>query len=143
MSCTSCILPYIHLWANQMVRLKPCCIAGGFEEKLSLRDNNVDEVFNSKQMKELRESMEKGRKTFLTCNICYEREDRGEKSPRERFNENTLWKIVPEVKEDFSVDTDLRYVDIRFSNLCNFKCRMCNHTFSSNWYDDMIRSRRS
>lgn len=134
MSCTSCILPYIHLYAEPNGEVKPCCIAGGFEEKLSLRDNNVDEVFNSKQMKELRESMEKGER-HSACNICYEREDRGEKSPRERFNENTLWKM-PEVKEDFSVDTDLQHVDIRFSNLCNFKCRMCNHTFSSNWYDD-------
>ena len=137
MSCTKCILPYIHLYAEPNGEVKPCCIAGGFEEKLSLRDNSVEEVFNSKQMKELREAMDKGEK-HSACNICYEREDRGEKSPRLNFNENTLWKI-PDVKEDYSVTSDLQHVDIRFSNLCNFKCRMCNHTFSSNWYDDISK----
>ena len=56
------------------------------------------------------------------------------------FNENTLWHM-PEVKEDFSVPTDFQHIDIRFSNLCNFKCRMCNHDFSSNWYEDMKKIR--
>ena len=27
------------------------------------------------------------------CNVCYEREDRGEISPRNDFNKNTLWKM--------------------------------------------------
>jgi MoaA/NifB/PqqE/SkfB family radical SAM enzyme len=43
---------------------------------------------------------------------------------------------MPEVKEDYSVDSQFQHIDIRFSNLCNFKCRMCNHDFSSNWYED-------
>ena len=59
MSCTSCILPYIHLYAEPNGEVKPCCIAGGFKEKLSLRDSSVDEVFNSPQMKELRKTFKK------------------------------------------------------------------------------------
>ena len=132
MSCTSCILPYIHLYAEPNGEVKPCCIAGGFKEKLSLRDSSVEEVFNSPQMKELRKTMEEGER-HPACNVCYEREDRGEHSPRKSFNENALWKM-PHVNKDYSVTTDLQHVDIRFSNLCNFKCRMCNHTFSSEWY---------
>ena len=72
MSCTSCILPYIHLYAEPNGEVKPCCIAGGFKEKLSLRDSSVDEVFNSPQMKELRKTMEEGER-HPACNVCYER----------------------------------------------------------------------
>jgi organic radical activating enzyme len=31
------------------------------------------------------------------------------------------------------------YWDIRFSNLCNLRCRSCGHIFSSNWYDDQVK----
>lgn len=30
----------------------------------------------------------------------------------------------------------LKYIDIRFSNLCNLKCRGCGPSLSSSWYDD-------
>ena len=28
------------------------------------------------------------------------------------------------------------YIDFRFSNLCNFKCRTCGPDLSSSWYED-------
>src|SRR6185295_8725034 len=30
-------------------------------------------------------------------------------------------------------------VDVRWSNLCNFRCRMCYHRASSAWFDDAVR----
>jgi hypothetical protein len=33
----------------------------------------------------------------------------------------------------------IRYWDVRFSNLCNFRCRSCGPIFSSNWYQDHIK----
>jgi organic radical activating enzyme len=33
----------------------------------------------------------------------------------------------------------MTYWDIRFSNLCNLKCRSCGHIFSSQWYQDQAR----
>ena len=132
---THCILPYIHLYAEPTGLVKPCCIGGEFKEELSLRNKSVEEVINSPQMKQLRKDMSEGVRNSV-CNVCYEREDRGEFSPRNNFNQNTLWEM-PEVGEDYSVPTTaLQHIDIRFSNLCNFKCRMCNHTFSSEWYKE-------
>ena len=132
---THCILPYIHLYAEPTGLVKPCCIGGEFKEELSLRNKSVEEVINSPQMRQLRKDMSEGTRNSV-CNVCYEREDRGEISPRNDFNKNTLWKM-PEVGEDYSVPTTaLQHIDIRFSNLCNFKCRMCNHTFSSEWYKE-------
>lgn len=36
-------------------------------------------------------------------------------------------------------DMKIKYWDIRFSNLCNLRCRSCGHIFSSNWYDDQAK----
>lgn len=131
---TFCILPFVHLYAEPTGEMKPCCIAGGFEKPIDLKTMSIDEAFNSEQMKELREYMLEG-KRHSVCDVCYVREDRGEESPRNQFNNNLTWEL-PEVSDDYTVTTDLQHVDIRFSNLCNFKCRMCNHTFSSNWHEE-------
>jgi hypothetical protein len=119
--------------------MKPCCIASGFDEPLDLKTLTIEEAFNSPQMKELRKDMLEGKKNKV-CDVCYKKEELNNHSPRTDFNKNNLWKM-PEVGEDYSVDSQFQHIDIRFSNLCNFKCRMCNHDFSSNWYEDFDKIR--
>lgn len=140
MSDTFCILPYVHFYTEPKGEVKPCCIAGGFDEPLNLKTMSIEETFNSPQMKQLRKDMEDGKRNKV-CDVCYKREDATGHSPRvDVFNTNELWK-KPELKEDYSVPSDFQHIDIRFSNLCNFKCRMCNHDFSSHWYEDMKKVR--
>lgn len=140
MSDTFCILPYVHFYTEPKGEVKPCCIAGGFDEPLNLKSMSIEETFNSPQMKQLRKDMENGKRNKV-CDVCYKREDATGHSPRiDVFNKNPLWK-KPELKKDYSVPSDFQHIDIRFSNLCNFKCRMCNHDFSSNWYEDMKKIR--
>ena len=129
-----CILPFVHLYSEPRGEMKPCCIAGGFDEQLNLKELTIENAFNSSQMKELRKDMLEGKRNKV-CDVCYKKEDLNGTSPRKDFNNNTLWKL-PNVNEDYSVETQFQHIDIRFSNLCNFKCRMCNHDFSSNWFDD-------
>ena len=139
MSNTICILPFVHLYSEPKGEMKPCCIAAGFDEPLDLKTLTIEEAFNSSQMKRLRNDMLEGKRNKV-CDVCYKKEDLNGHSPRSDFNKNSLWKM-PEVREDYSVDSQFQHVDIRFSNLCNFKCRMCNHDFSSNWYDDFDKIR--
>ena len=134
MSETLCILPFIHLYTEPKGEMKPCCIAGGFDSPLDLKQLTIDEAFNSPQMKQLRKDMLEGKRNKV-CDVCYKKEDLNGVSPRSDFNKNSLWKL-PEVNSDYSVETQFQHIDIRFSNLCNFKCRMCNHDFSSNWFED-------
>lgn len=135
MSNTICILPFIHLYSEPKGEVKPCCIGGGFDNPLNLKTMSIDEAFNSDQMKQLRKDMLNGVRNKV-CDVCYKQEDLNGTSPRIDFNNNQLW-TQPEVKEDYSVEPQFQHIDIRFSNLCNFKCRMCTHEFSSNWYEDM------
>lgn len=137
---TFCILPFLHFYTQPDGEVKPCCIAGGFDTPQSLRKNSIEEIFNSDEYKQLRKDMLTGERNKV-CDVCYKKEDAGETSPRHIYNHNLTiggpckWTI-PEVNEDYSVAVEFQHLDIRFSNLCNFKCRMCNHSFSSNWYED-------
>jgi hypothetical protein len=131
---TFCILPFIHFYTQPDGEVKPCCIAGGFDNIQTLRNQSIEEIFNSDEYKKLRKDMLTGVRNKV-CDVCYKKEDVGESSPREFFNSSAIWNM-PEVNEDYSVPVDFQHIDIRFSNLCNFKCKMCNHTFSSHWYED-------
>lgn len=134
-----CILPFIHLYSQPDGELKPCCIAGGFDNPINLKKMSIEEGFNSKQMKDLRKDMMEGVRNKV-CDVCYKQEDETGHSPRLDFNSNSLWDS-PIVEIDYSVPSDFQHVDIRFSNLCNFKCRMCSHGFSSAWYEDFKKFR--
>lgn len=131
---TFCILPFVHFYTQPDGEVKPCCISDGFKNKQSLREKSIEEIYNSDDFKQLRSDMMNGVRNKI-CDVCYKKEDNGETSPRHNFNNNNIWE-VPKVEEDYSVPLDFQHIDIRFSNLCNFKCRMCNHNFSSHWYED-------
>lgn len=140
MSDTICILPFIHLYTQPDGEVKPCCISSGFDNSQFLSKNawnkpvyTIEEVWNSDEYKKLRKNMIDGVRNKV-CDVCYNKEDMGEVSPRQTYNDNTLWEM-PVVNDDYSVPTSFQHIDIRFSNLCNFQCRMCNHTFSNRWYD--------
>jgi organic radical activating enzyme len=34
-------------------------------------------------------------------------------------------------------------IDIRFSNKCNYKCRICNSDYSTLWYDEEVKLGKS
>jgi sulfatase maturation enzyme AslB (radical SAM superfamily) len=47
---------------------------------------------------------------------------------------------VLETQADGALDRfEMVYWDIRFSNLCNLKCRSCGHIYSSQWYQDQAK----
>ena len=138
-SKTFCILPFIHLYSEPNGEMKPCCIAAGFDDPINLKNTSIEDAFNSSQMKELRKDMLSGIENKV-CGVCYSKEKVTGHSPRLNFNDNPLWTL-PEIDYDFSVPSQFQHLDVRFSNLCNFKCRMCNHNFSSNWYEDYDKIR--
>ena len=50
-------------------------------------------------------------------------------------------EVVPTTQEDGTVpEFKMRYFDIRFSNICNFKCRTCGSEFSSQWGMEMNKN---
>ena len=72
-------------------------------------------------MRQLRKDMSEGTRNLLVMYAMKEKIE--EISPRNDFNKNT--QVTPEVGEVILFQqSSLQHIDIRFSNLCNFKCRM-------------------
>jgi len=133
-----CIYPWIHLHAYPTGEAMPCCMADPAGTVGNCRDNTLEEIWNSNAMKELRLNMLRDKES-VACSRCYEEEGYGFFSGRQSANKHHghLIERVLETQPDGTYEKfELAYWDIRFSNLCNLKCRSCGHIFSSQWYKD-------
>jgi sulfatase maturation enzyme AslB (radical SAM superfamily) len=78
------------------------------------------------------------------CVRCYEKEAKGHDSLRVRSNRDWLephWDKVEKTNADGSLDDlTIVYLDFRFSNVCNLRCRYCGPELSSNWFKDAVKS---
>ena len=130
-----CILPWIHMhvWPNG--NAMPCCIADSDQPFGNLKENKIEEVWNSDRYKELRLAMLNGEKLDC-CRRCYELEDSTyiwtlRKNHNQWFGDKHF-DLVEKTKPDGSIDEfRMAYLDIRFSNICNMKCRSCGPELSS------------
>lgn len=136
-----CMLPWVHLHAYPDGRVYPCCLADYWHPVGDLRKNTMVEVWNQDKYKELRKNM-LTEQPSKQCTKCYEQEQNGFFSMRYDANRNYGHHIA-EVENTHSDGTNpdfkIRYWDVRFSNLCNFRCRSCGPIFSSNWYNDHVK----
>lgn len=138
-SKTFCIYPWIHLHAYPTGEAYPCCHAEMAVGPVgNCRQNTLKEISNSKSMRQLRLDMLSENKNPY-CTRCYEQEESGFFSGRRSANKHHGHNIreIYATNDDGSVDNlVMTYWDIRFSNLCNLRCRSCGHIFSSQWYQD-------
>ena len=136
-----CIYPWIHLHAWPTGEAYPCCHATQSPTYGNTKQQTLEEIWNHKPMRDLRLDMLAGR-TNETCRKCHEQEDSGFFSGRQSANKHHGHHIdrVHKTQADGSVEQfEMTYWDIRFSNLCNLKCRSCGHIFSSQWYQDQAK----
>jgi hypothetical protein len=130
-----CILPWIHMHAWPDGRAMPCCIADSDQPFGNVKENSIKEVWNSDKYKELRLAMLKGEKLDC-CRRCYELEDSTyiwtlRKNHNQWFGDKHF-DLVEKTNTDGSIDEmRMAYMDIRFSNICNMKCRSCGPELSS------------
>jgi radical SAM protein with 4Fe4S-binding SPASM domain len=131
-SKTFCIYPWIHLHAYPTGEAYPCCHA---EMKPGVVGNckqqSLEQIWQDEPMQRLRDDMLNERK-HPACSRCYEQEEAGFFSGRRSANKHHGHHIKKLESNPF----ELTYWDIRFSNLCNLRCRSCGHIFSSQWYQD-------
>jgi len=144
-SKTFCILPWLHFYANPDGSVIPCCIADHHLHLGNLRQNSIEEIWNNDRFKNLRKKMMNGQRCD-ECNACYISEDNGNFSSRQYYNEKfkKYLNLVDETdNEGFLNQLKLVYFDIRWSNICNFKCRTCSGTYSSSWALEDIKHGRN
>ena len=161
MSCTFCPLPWnsINLRNNGDMRI--CCNTNSYSPKRGIMTkedgtpynagkDDWNEARNAELLKEVRVSMMKG-EWHPECTRCKKEEESGIRSRREYENDDwgkwfgdmNLEKVLPITEEDGTIDTskqDIEFMDIRYGNFCNLKCRMCGPTDSHKWYDDFVKT---
>lgn len=100
----------------------------------SLRENTIHEILSSDQANAVRTRMTNGEKE-PTCECCYQLEE-GKKSfdiISDRIYYLKELKDVPFDTYDDPKNFDLRKIDVRWSNQCNFACVYCGPMFSNKW----------
>lgn len=136
-SKTFCLIPWTHIHTTPSGKALPCCISKlDWEGVGNTRNSSLVEIVNSQKMKELRSNMINGIAS-PECVQCYDHEKEGIKSFRQSYTEDysaAFDESMALTNEDYSLqEFKMRHFDIRFSNICNFKCRTCGSEFSSQW----------
>jgi len=137
-SKTFCMYPWIHIHAYPTGDAYPCCMSDMTHSIGNTRKNTLKELWNGESLKEMRTNMLSDQQS-PACRNCYEKEEAGFFSGRMSANKHHghhIEKIYKTTDDGTLENFEMIYWDIRFSNLCNLKCRSCGHIFSSQWYRD-------
>ena len=137
-----CMAPWVHLHVATKGQIFPCCISAHYLEDAigNAKVDSLEASWNSDKMKQLRRNMLEGKRSNL-CKLCYQYQGIDEQSPRHDFNNDFghHFPLVGDTKPDGTFESfELKTIDFRFSNLCNFRCRICSHHFSTSWFSDAI-----
>jgi len=142
---TLCMAPWTHTYLSPQTERRMCCAsrepAQNFEQYIDTatgtgqyRPVSLDQHWNSEHMRSVRRRMMAG-ETLPECAVCNNKLLNTDVY-RDYFN-----RLFDHKYEECMRATDrygytkVRPVswDYRFSNLCNFKCRMCGDMLSSSW----------
>jgi len=100
---------------------------------------NPTALHNTKFKKLKRKEMLEGKKP-QECNYCWNVEDNSNSFSDRVFKSSEPWSIKSYddiVNSHWRDDFNPRYVEVAFSNTCNFKCAYCGPQFSSKWVDEI------
>lgn len=142
-----CILPWIHMHAWPTGKIMPCCIADSSKPVAHYAGREtVIQLMNTEAYKKMRVDMLMD-EPVEACKRCYELESLGTWTMRQSHNsrvEQDTIDLVDDTNEDGSIDIfKMKYMDIRFSNLCNMKCRTCGPECSSLHAQEFVEKRKN
>jgi hypothetical protein len=136
-----CPLPWNQLMIQQNGDFRLCCqcVHPPFGKPgMRIQEQSIEEARNSELHQRVRSQMLAGQEPE-ECRLCWDEERHGLNSKRlhmlkhypvDKIKQTTLGYIDVE-------EFPLAYLDLRFGNLCNMKCRSCGPADSSLWYEDV------
>jgi hypothetical protein len=140
-----CLAPWTHTYVSPITERRMCCAsrepAQNFRQYIDTAAGTgryipitLEQHWNSEHMRSVRRRMLAG-ETLPECDVCNNR------LLNTSVYRDYFWHLFKHKLEEVYESTDetgtttMRPVswDYRFSNLCNFKCRMCGDMLSSSW----------
>lgn len=142
---TICALPWVNLSLDVDGTSRPCCkfahLTGDSRyQLLNLADHSLAEVWNGDAMQRLRRDFRAGVKP-VECSTCWDEEAAGVPSYRQTFAEYR--DLGREVDYDSFVVESPAALDLKLTNACNLKCRICSPVASSSWLQEELGRDRS
>lgn len=133
---TICMLPWISIETSPIGTARPCCLAreeitDENGEKFDLNKHELESIYHSSYMKELRQKFRAGEKPE-TCKLCWDEEAAGRTSKR-LHSKTRLKELYKLVDWDNDNPDQLWFLDLKLGNICNLKCRICGSWSSSKW----------
>jgi hypothetical protein len=108
---------------------------------LSELSRNSTALHNTKEKKEARKQMLNNERP-KECNYCWDVEDNSDMLSDRVFKSEEPWsqQYFDEIKNlSWRENYNPKYVEVSFSNTCNFKCSYCGPMFSSKWMEEVER----
>ncbi len=136
-NCNQCVAPFIQIMLDPSGRASPCAILDGlwkFNDETS-----VEDIWNNPQLESLRDNHKNNIRDPL-CDTCWNTEDNGLQSHRERLNNSDKYDIdavVDSMKTNTYKDGPLN-IHLKNGNVCNLKCRICGSWSSSKWAQEEL-----
>ena len=132
-----CVAPWVGINFNPSGDVYPCHYYTQETPVGRLSESSVEEIRNSPAMKELRRNILADKPT-QGCRQCYFAEEMGSHS---------AFLGLPEMEAVFAAttpdgtltDDKVLLLHVQFSNVCNFKCRICGPRLSSSWRADSAK----
>ena len=142
---TLCMAPWVHTYLSPQTERRMCCAsrepAQNFQQYIDTTSGTgkyipitLDDHWNGDHMKSVRQRMMAG-ETLPECEVCNDKL-LNTAVYRSYFDQLFAHKYLEAMAStDATGYTTMKPVswDYRFSNLCNFKCRMCGDMLSSAW----------
>lgn len=133
-----CILPWINIHMMPNGNIYPCCLTPFTQSLGNTATNSIAEVWNGEELKKMRLELLQD-KSPKQCINCKKVDDAGGQSMRKTMN--NIFADQFKRKEQTKPDGSLQalpplVIDMRFSNLCNFRCRTCGPEYSNSWFEE-------
>lgn len=142
---TLCMAPWTHTYLSPQTERRMCCAsrepAQNFQQYIDTKSGtgkyipiSLSDHWNGEHMKSVRRRMMAG-ETLPECEVCNDKL-LNTSVYRSYFNQlfgHKYIEAMEKTRPDGSTDMKPVSWDYRFSNLCNFKCRMCGDMLSSAW----------
>jgi organic radical activating enzyme len=100
---------------------------------------NPSALHNTRFKKLKRKEMLSGQRP-TECEYCWNVEDNSDRFSDRVFksSESWSWENKEEIfNSDWRDDYNPKYVEVAFSNTCNFKCSYCGPSFSTTWMEEI------
>lgn len=120
-----CTAPWNGLTVREDGQVKTCC--AGRKSLGNLNIQSIQEIENSDLLIQIQQDMQSGQPNLENCKDCVDQQQQsGFATLRDHYN-----KFYPTIGDHL----ELKFLDIRWNNVCNLGCLYCTPTFSSTWAD--------